>query len=92
VSAHGRGLTKARKTRLSPLSVRAGEILASLAEREDGFVFGELGGPRRAFKRAARVAGIERAWMHLARHLGSTAIGRSGAGVADLMRFGGCRA
>ena len=50
---------KGRKQRDSPLSRRALAVLESLPRRSDGYVFGPVGDPRRAFKTAARIAMTE---------------------------------
>jgi integrase len=89
VSAHGRGLTKSRKTRPVPVSRRAAEILKALPRRLDGMIFGKVGDPRRAFAGAARAAGLERVWMHLFRHVAASAFAAKGATTADLVAFGG---
>lgn len=89
VSSHARGHNKARKTREVALTKRALELLEQLPKRKDGLVFGPIPDARRAFKAAAKAAGLERVWLHLMRHVGATEIGRVGASLADLMRFGG---
>ena len=90
VSAHGRGLTKSRRTRGVPLSRRAVEILAAVPEaKRTGLVFGLVGDPRRAFKTAAKAAGLDRVWMHLFRHLAASSMAARGASTADLVSFGG---
>ena len=89
VSAHGRGLTKSRKTRPVPVSRRAAEVLKAIPRRLDGMVFGAVGDPRRAFRTAARAAGVERLWMHLFRHLAASGMAARGASTADLVSFGG---
>lgn len=89
VSAHGRGLTKSRKTRPVPVSRRAAEVLAALPRRLDGMILGTVGDPRRAFRTAARAAGLERLWMHLFRHLAASGLAARGASTADLVSFGG---
>ena len=89
VSAHGRGLTKSRKTRPVPVSRRAAEVLKAIPRRLDGMVFGAVGDPRRAFRSAARTAGVERLWMHLFRHLAASGLAARGASTADLVSFGG---
>ena len=89
VSSHARGLTKARKTRPASLSLRASELLEGLPRRSDGFVFGPIGDPRRAFKTAAKKAGLDRVWMHLFRHVAASAMDARGASRADLVAFGG---
>lgn len=89
VSSHARGLTKARKTRPASLTLRAVELLKSMPRRRDGFVFGPIGDPRRAFKTAAAKAGLERVWMHLFRHVAASAMDARGASRADLVAFGG---
>lgn len=89
VSSHARGLTKARKTRPATLSLRAVELLRSLSRRRDGAVFGAVGDPRRAFKRAATAAGLERVWLHLFRHVAASGLDARGASRADLVAFGG---
>jgi integrase len=89
VSAHGRGLTKSRKTRPVPVSRRAAEVLKALPRRVDGMVFGKVGDPRRAFRTAARAAGLERVWMHLFRHVAASSFAAKGATPADLVAFGG---
>ena len=89
VSSHARGLTKGRKTREALLSARAIEILDSLPSRTDGLVFGPVGDPRRAFKRAAEAAGLGRVWLHLFRHLAASRYAETGAGTAQVQAFGG---
>ena len=89
VSSHQRGLTKGRRTRPALLSARAQEILDGLPRRRDGLVFGKVGDARRAFKRAAAAAGLERVWTHLFRHLGASRFSETGAGTADVQAFGG---
>lgn len=93
VSVQARGFNKGRKTRPCSLTRRAVELLAArrpVAPRKaTGAVWGRIGDRRRAFATAARAAGLPRAWLHLFRHLGATDVGRSGAGIADLMNFGG---
>lgn len=89
VSSHQRGRTKARRGRPFALSQRATAVLEVMPRRPDGLVFGPIGDHRRALKTAARAAGLDRAWMHLFRHLGATAFARSGAGLPDLKAFGG---
>jgi integrase len=90
VSAHGRGLTKSRRTRGVPLSRRAMEILGAVPEaKRVGLVFGPVGDPRRAFKTAATAAGLDRVWMHLFRHLAASSMAARGASTADLVSFGG---
>jgi integrase len=89
VSSHARGLTKSRKTRSVPLSRRALEVLDALPKRTDGLVFGPVGDPRKAFKRAAAAAGLERVWLHLFRHLAASAAAARGFSTADLVAFGG---
>ena len=93
VSVQARGFNKGRKTRPCSLSRRAVELLAARLpkppRKAQGPVWGRIGDRRRAFKTAAAAAGLPRAWLHLFRHLGATDVGRSGAGIADLMSFGG---
>jgi integrase len=93
VSVQARGFNKGRKTRPCSLSRRAAELLAARVpkppKKATGPVWGRIGDRRRAFATAARAAGLPRAWLHLFRHLGATDVGRSGAGIADLMSFGG---
>jgi integrase len=89
VSSHKRGLTKARKTRPVPLSRRALATLDPMPRRPDGLVFGPVGDPRRAFKRAAQAAGLERVWMHLFRHAAASRAAEAGASVAELQLLGG---
>jgi integrase len=89
VSSHARGLTKARKTRPCSLSRRAVVLLESMPRRKDGFVFGPIGDPRRAFKTAARKAGLERVWMHLFRHVAASSVDARGGSRGDLVAFGG---
>ena len=89
VSAHGRGLTKSRKTRPVPVSRRAGEVLKAIPRRLDGMIFGAVGDPRRAFRKAAKAAGLERVWMHLFRHVAASSFAARGATPADLVAFGG---
>jgi integrase len=89
VSSHARGLTKARKTRPVPLSRRALSVLAALARRPDGLVFGPVGDPRRAFRRAAEAAGLGRVWMHLFRHAAASRAAEAGASVAEIQLLGG---
>jgi integrase len=89
VSSHARGLTKSRKTRSVPLSLRALEILAAAPRRTDGLVFGRVGDPRRALRRAAAAAGLERVWLHLFRHLAASSAAARGFSTADLVAFGG---
>ncbi len=89
VSSHRRGLNKGRATREVALNGRALEILDALPKRKDGLVFGPIPDARRAFRAAAKAAGLERVWLHLMRHVGATETGRVGASLADIMRFGG---
>lgn len=89
VSSHARGLTKSRKPRTVPLSRRAVAVLEALPRRLDGLVFGPVGDPRRAFRKAARAAGLPRVWLHLFRHAAASALARRGASNADLLAFGG---
>lgn len=89
VSSHARGLTKSRRTRAVPLSRRALEIIDAQTRRPDGLVFGPVGDPRRAFKRAAAAAGLERVWLHLFRHLAASRAAAAGFSTADLVAFGG---
>jgi integrase len=89
ISSHRRGLNKARVTRPVALTTRALELLDALPHRKDGLVFGRVPDARRAFRRAAAAAGVERVWLHLMRHLGATETGRVGASLADIMAFGG---
>jgi integrase len=89
VSSHARGLNKGRRTREVALTRRALELLEQLPNREDGLVFGPIPDARRAFRAAAKAAGLERVWLHLMRHVGATETGRVGASLADIMRFGG---
>lgn len=89
VSSHARGLTKSRKTRSVPLSRRALELYEAAARRKDGLVFGPVGDPRKALKRAAAAAGLERVWLHLFRHLAASRAAAAGFSTADLVAFGG---
>lgn len=89
VSSHRRGLNKGRALREVPLNGRALEVLEQLPKRKDGLVFGPVPDARRAFRAAAKAAGLERVWLHLMRHVGATETGRVGASLADIMRFGG---
>ncbi len=89
VSSHARGLNKGKRTREVALNSRALEILEQLPKRKDGLVFGPVPDARRAFRAAAKAAGLERVWLHLMRHVGATETGRVGASLADIMRFGG---
>lgn len=89
VSSHARGLNKGRRTREVALTRRALELLEQLPQRTDGLVFGPIPDARRAFRAAAKAAGLERVWLHLMRHVGATETGRVGASLADIMRFGG---
>lgn len=88
VSSGSRGHNKARRLRSVALSQRALQVLEQLPKRKDGLVFGPIPDPRRTFAAAAKAAGLERVWLHLMRHQASR-IGRAGAGMADLMAFGG---
>lgn len=90
VSSNARGRNKANKLRPVALSrAAAGVLFAPLVRRPDGFVFGPVPDPRRAFERAAKATGLERVWLHLMRHTAATNVGRAGASLADLMGFGG---
>jgi integrase len=89
VSTRARGMTKARKMRALPLSPRAIEILKELPERKDGLVFGPIPDARRAFRRAAKSAGLERVWLHLFRHLFASRLDELGASRAELREAGG---
>jgi integrase len=89
VSSRRRGRTKGGKMRPFPLSARALEILAALPQREDGLVFGRIPDARRAFRRAAVAAGLERVWLHLFRHLFASRLSERGAGRAELRDAGG---
>ena len=89
VSSHSRGLTKARKTREVPITNRAQEILDALPRRTDGLVFGPVGDPRRAFKRAATAAGVGRVWLHLFRHAAASRAAEAGASVREIQDLGG---
>lgn len=89
VSTRARGRTKSRKMRALPLSARAREVLEPLPRRKDGLIFGRIPDGRRAFARAARAAGLPRAWLHLFRHLFASRLAERGAGRADLREAGG---
>lgn len=89
VSTARRGRTKSRKMRPLPLSTRAREILDGLPRRDDGFVFGPIPDPRRALATAAKAAGMDRAWMHLFRHLFASRLAERGAGRHELRDAGG---
>jgi integrase len=89
VSSHARGRTKNRKLRPVPLSLRAVAILEALPKRVDGAIFGKVGDPRRAFKTAAKAAGLERCWLHLFRHLAASRKAELGFGRHELREFGG---
>jgi integrase len=89
VSTRSRGRTKSRKLRPIPLSTRAREILDSLPARPDGRVFGRIGDHRRAFATAAKAAGLDRAWLHLFRHLFASRLAERGAGRQELRDAGG---
>lgn len=89
VSTARRGRTKSRKLRPLPLSSRARAILDELPRRPDGLVFGPLPDPRRALATAAKAAGLERAWLHLARHLFASRLAERGAGRHELRDAGG---
>ncbi len=89
VSSRARGRTKGRRMRPVPLSPRALEIVQAAAQRADGLLFGPIPDARRAFARAAREAGLERAWMHLFRHLFASRIAERGAGRHELRDAGG---
>lgn len=89
VSSNARGHNKGRRLRSAALSRPATAILGAMTIRPDGFVFGRIPDPRRAFARAAKAAGVERVWLHLMRHTAATRVGRAGASLADLMGFGG---
>ncbi len=89
VSTARRGRTKSGKMRPLPLSTRARSILKQLPKREDGLVFGKLPDPRRALATAAKAAGLERAWLHLARHLFASRLAERGAGRHELRDAGG---
>jgi integrase len=89
VSSRARGRNKARKLRPIPLSPRALEILDALPARDDGKVFGRIPDARRAFKTAAKAAGLERVWLHLFRHLFASRLAERGAGRAELRDAGG---
>jgi integrase len=89
VSSRARGRTKSRKKRPFPLSPRALQILDALPARLDGLVFGPIPDPRRAFKRAATAAGLDRVWLHLFRHLWASRLAERGAGRAELRDAGG---
>ena len=52
-------------------------------------MFGPVGDPRRAFKRAAEAAGLGRVWMHLFRHAAASRAAEAGASVAELQLLGG---
>ena len=71
VSSHARGLNKAKRTREVALTRRALEILEQLPKRKDGLVFGPVPDSRRAFRAAAKAAGLERVWLHLMRKAAS---------------------
>lgn len=86
VSAYSRGgRTKSRKMRSVALFNRTVEILRLLPRRSDGFVFGPIGDPRRALKRAAKTVGLEHLWMHALRHIAATRKSRAGATIAEMM-------
>jgi integrase len=89
ISSHARGHNKAKRLRSAALSIAATATLGAMVQREDGFVFGRIPDPRRAFARAAKAADLERVWLHLMRHTAATTMGRAGASLADLMGFGG---
>jgi integrase len=74
-----------------PLSPRALEILKALEapRRADGLVWGRIPDGRRAFRTAAKAAGLERLWLHLFRHLFASRLAERGAGRADLRDAGG---
>jgi integrase len=88
-STRRRGRTKSRKMRPVALSARAREILDLLPKRPDGLVWGRIPDGRRAFKRAAKAAGLERVWLHLFRHLFASRLAERGAGRAELRDAGG---
>ena len=85
------GRNKGGKLRLVPLSPRALEILQtrSRPEQGDGLVWGRIPDGRRAFATAARAAGLERVWTHLARHLFASRLAERGAGRHELREAGG---
>lgn len=89
VSTRARGRNKGRKMRALPLSPRALEIVRALPRRADGLVFGRIPDPRRAFRTAAKAAGLERVWLHLFRHLFASRLAERGAGRAELREAGG---
>jgi integrase len=89
VSSRRRGRTKSRKMRPVPLSPRALEVLELLPKRKDGLVWGKIPDGRRAFRTAAKAAGLERVWLHLFRHLFASRLAERGAGRADLRDAGG---
>ncbi len=60
MSSHRRGLNKGRTTREVALNGRALEVLELLPKRKDGLVFGPIPDARRAFRAAAKAAGLER--------------------------------
>ena len=89
VSSRARGRTKSRKLRPIPLSSSAIAIAEDLPRRRDGLLFGPIPDPRRAFKTAAKAAGLERVWLHLFRHLFASRLAERGAGRAELRDAGG---
>jgi integrase len=89
ISSHARGHNKARRLRSVALTVETLADLDALPRRPDGLVFGPIPDPRRAFARAVKGSGLERVWLHLMRHTAATTVGKTGAGLADLMAFGG---
>jgi len=89
VSTRRRGRNKARKMRPAPLSPRAVEILELLPKRDDALVFGRIPDPRRAFRSAAKAAGLERVWLHLFRHVFASRLAERGAGQHELRDAGG---
>lgn len=89
-STKKRGRTKSRKMRPVVLSTRAVDILDRLPRRLDGGpVFGKIPDARRAFRRAAAAAGLERVWLHLFRHLFASRLAERGAGRHELTEAGG---
>jgi integrase len=77
-----------KKSRTVVLTGRARAVLEALPHRA-GFVFGSLGDPRKALKRAAKDAGIERVWPHAFRHFWATRMSASGTSLRALMEGGG---
>lgn len=88
-STREHGFSKSGEGRPVLLSPRAAEILAALPQRPDGYVFGPIPDPRKAFARGAKASGVERVWLHLFRHVWASETAEAGATGPELQALGG---